>query len=72
MYIRTDLYRQLNLLAIANSFTNWLLTRPQPIMLKFLPIMFLSSAQKVTHYAQYYAHNYFIYATVQPQILKFL
>jgi len=45
--------------------------RPQPIMLKFLPIMLLSSAQKLTHYAQYYAHNYFNYATVQLQILLF-
>jgi len=43
-------------------------TRPRPIMLKFLPIMLLSSAQKVTHYAQYYAHNYFNYAIVQLQI----
>jgi len=25
---------------------------PQPIMLKFLPIVLLSSANKVTHYAQ--------------------
>jgi len=45
--------------------------RPRPIMLKFLPIMLLSSAQKVTHYAQYCAHNYFNYATAQPQILLF-
>ena len=30
--------------------------RPQPIMLKFLPIVLLSSAQKITHYAQKYAH----------------
>jgi len=45
--------------------------RPRPIMLKFLPIMLLSSAQKVTYYAQYYAHNYFNYATVQLQILLF-
>jgi len=41
-------------------------------MLKFLPIMLLSSAQKVTHYAQYYTHNCFNYATVQLQILLFL
>jgi len=27
---------------------------------------------KVTHYAQYYAHNYFNYVTVQLQILLFL
>jgi len=47
-------------------------TRPRPIMLKFLPIMLLSSAQKVTHYVQYYAHNYFNYAIVQLQILLFL
>jgi len=46
--------------------------RPRPTMLKFLPIMLLSSVQKVTHYAQYYVHNYFNYATVQLQILLFL
>jgi len=40
-------------------------------MLKFLPIMLLSSAQKLTHYAQYYTHNYFNYTTAQPQILLF-
>ena len=32
-------------------------SRPRPIMLKSLPIMLLSSAQKIAHYAQYYAHN---------------
>ena len=32
--------------------------RPQPIMLKNLFIMLLSSAQKIAHYAQYYAHKY--------------
>ena len=42
-----------------------------PIMLKFLPIMLLSSAQKLAHYARYYAHNYFNYATAQPQIYYF-
>ena len=31
-------------------------------MLNFLPIMLLSSAQKVTYYAQYYAHNYYNHA----------
>ena len=41
--------------------------KPRPIMLKILPIMLLSSAQKVTHYAQYYAHNYCNYATVHTQ-----
>jgi len=45
------------------------MVRPWPIMLKFLPIMLLSSAQK-SH--QYYAHNYFNYATVQLKILLFL
>ena len=40
----------------------------QPIVLKFLPIMLLSSAQKVDYYAQYYAHNYCNYATVQLQL----
>ena len=29
--------------------------RPQPIMLKILPIMLLS--KKFAHYAQYYAHE---------------
>ena len=29
-----------------------------PIMLKILPIMLLSSAQKIAHYAQYYAKKY--------------
>jgi len=47
------------------------MNRSRPIMLKILPIMLLSSAQKVIHYAQYYAHNYFNYATVQLQILLF-
>jgi len=46
-------------------------SRPQRIMLKFLPIMLLSSAQ-VTHYAQYYTHNYFNYATIPLQVLLFL
>ena len=32
--------------------------RPQPIMLKILPIMLLSSAQKIAHCALYYAHKY--------------
>ena len=32
------------------------IVRPRPIMLKFLPIMLLSVAQKFTHYAQYYAY----------------
>ena len=40
---------------------------PQPIMLKVLPIMLLSGAQKVTHYAQYYACNYRNYVTVHIQ-----
>ena len=34
------------------------------LLLNFLPIMLLSSAQKVAYYAQYYAHNYCNYATV--------
>ena len=33
-------------------------------MLKFLPIMLLSSAQKIACYAQYYAHHYWNCATV--------
>ena len=33
-------------------------------MLKILPIILLSSAQKITYYAQYYAHDYCSYATV--------
>jgi len=40
--------------------------RPQ---LQATPLMPL---KKVTHYAQYYAHNYFNYATVQLQIILFL
>ena len=51
-------------------------TRPRPIMLNFLPIILLSSDQKGTHYAQYYAHiaNYCNYATVHTlyTILLFL
>ena len=42
--------------------------KPQPIMLKFLPIMLLSNAQKVSFYAQYYAHDYCNYTTVHTQI----
>ena len=39
--------------------------KPQPIMLNFLPIMLLSIAQKVTYYAQYYAHNcHSVYTTL--------
>ena len=32
-----------------------MINRPRLIMLKILPIMLLSSAQKIAHYAQYYA-----------------
>jgi len=62
-------YKEINvhLEAVFNSLP----ARLWPIMRKFLPIMLLNSAQKVTHYAQYYVHNYFNYATVQPQILIF-
>ena len=38
--------------------------KPWPIMLKILPIMLLSTTQKVTHYAQCYAHDYWNYVTV--------
>ena len=38
-------------------------------MLNILPIMLLNSAQKVTHYAQYYAHDYCNYATVHIAIV---
>ena len=38
--------------------------KPWPIMLNFLPIMLLSSAQNFAYYAQYYAHDYCNYATV--------
>ena len=38
--------------------------RHNNIILNFLPFILLSSAQKVTHYAQYYPHNYCNYATV--------
>ena len=33
------------------------ITRPQPVMLKILPIMFLRSAQKLAHYDHHYAHE---------------
>ena len=45
--------------------------KPRPIMVKILPIMLLSSAQKVTHYTQCYAHNYCNYATVLTQSYHF-
>ena len=35
-----------------------IINRPRPIMLKILPIMLLSSPQKIAHYAQYYARKY--------------
>ena len=35
----------------------FIISRPWPIMLEILPIMFLSSAQEIAHYAQYYAHE---------------
>ena len=38
-------------------------------MLNFLAIMILTSAQKVTHYTQYYAHNYCKDATVHIVII---
>ena len=42
--------------------------KPWPIILKFLSIMLLSSAQKICLlYAQYYAHDYCNYATVHIQ-----
>ena len=37
-------------------------------MLTFLPIMLLGSAQKITHYAQYYVHNYCNYAIAHVQV----
>ena len=40
-------------------------------MLNFLPIMLLSTAQKVAYYAQYYAHDYCNYATVCVQLYYF-
>ena len=47
--------------------------RPRPITLKILPIMLVSSAQKVTHYAQKYAHHYCNYATIHlATVLLFL
>ena len=46
-----------------------LLIRPQPIMLKIFLIMLLSSAQKITHYAQYYAHHHCNYATDYTQFI---
>ena len=44
-------------------------SRPRPIMLKII-IMLLSSAQKFTHYAQYYAHIISSMLTNQFIILK--
>ena len=32
-------------------------SRPRPIMLKILPIMLWAVLKKLTHYAQYYAHE---------------
>ena len=48
-----------------------LLIRPQPIMLKILLIMLLSSAHKITHYAQYYAHHHFNFVTDYTQFIIF-
>ena len=45
--------------------------KPRPIILKFLPIMLLSSAQNVAYCAQYYAHNYCNYAIVHIQFYYF-
>ena len=42
----------------------YLQSKPRPIMLNFLPIMLLRNAQKISYYAQYYAHDHYIYATV--------
>ena len=41
--------------------------KPRPIMLKFLPIMFLSNAHKNAYYVQYYAHNHI--ANNMPQFI---
>ena len=42
-------------------------------MPKFLPIMLLSTVQKVTyHYAKYYAHNFCDYTTAHIELLLFL
>ena len=40
-------------------------------MLNFLPIMLLSTAQKVAYYAQYYAQSYRDYATVNIEFYCF-
>ena len=51
----------------SNSKGSWqfrVSRRPRPIMLKILPIMLLSNAQNSTHYAQYYAHESWKYATI--------
>ena len=40
-------------------------------MLNFLPIVLLSSAQKVTYYAKYYAQSYYNYAKVYIQLYYF-
>ena len=40
------------------TYENTITSRPRPIMLKILPIMLLSRAQEIAHYAQYYTHKY--------------
>ena len=42
----------------------------QPIMLNFLPIILLSSAQKCNPCALYYAHNYSNYAFIHNLIIS--
>ena len=41
--------------------------RARIIMIKILPVMFMSSAQKFTHYAENYAHHHCNYAIVHIQ-----
>ena len=45
--------------------------KPRPVVLNVLPIMLLSSAEKVAYYAQYYAHKYCNYATIYMQFINF-
>ena len=48
-----------------------MLTAGPDLLRLILSIMLLSCAQKVTHYAQHYDHNYCNYATVHIQFILF-
>ena len=49
--------KSITILMIVITIAIRVLIRPRPIMLNILPLTLLSSAQKLAHYAQYYAHN---------------